>query len=56
MIKINQNIVIVGNLHLEKWLCAKIHIAKGNGFIWNASKKRNCHRNGTVKNAEWRRK
>jgi hypothetical protein len=52
MIQTNQNIAIVPNHRLEKWWCVKILIAKGNGFTYNASTKKNCHRNGTAKIAE----
>jgi len=44
----NQNIVIVGGLHMDKWWCAKILIAILNGFICNVWMKKNCHRNGFV--------
>jgi hypothetical protein len=38
--KWNQNTVTVKDFHLEKWSNVKILIAKENGFIWIASKKR----------------
>jgi len=50
MILINQNIVTVGSLHLVRWLCAKTHTVKKNGFTVNALIRKNCLRNGIAKN------
>jgi len=33
---------------LEKWSCAKVHIAKDNGFIRTVLRKKIFHKNGTA--------
>lgn len=44
----NHNIAIAVGLHLEKWSPVKIHIAKENGSIPAALKRRTYHKNGTA--------
>lgn len=48
----NPNTVIVASPHMGRWSCAKIHIARGNGFTLNVWKRRNYLRSGTVETVE----
>lgn len=48
------NIATVVVLPLERWSCAKIPTAKGNGFMWTALTKKNCQKSGSVSTAEAR--
>ena len=43
-----------GVLPLERWSCAKIPTAKGNGFMWTALTKKSCQKSGFVSTAEVR--
>jgi hypothetical protein len=48
MIINNQNIVIVREDHLVRWLCVRIFIVKNNGFIFNVLIRKIYQRNGSV--------